>query len=122
MSQKMMFVAAAVGFAALIQAGEAKADPIDGLLIRKDTVLAKRTDSWKFVFRGDEVTRVRVAGDGDTCLELRVYDENKILVAQDTIGMGDRRQVMIRPKWTGKFTLQIRNLGLVPNAYVLVAD
>ena len=118
---RMMFVTV-VGFAALVGATESKADPIQGKIVKVDTVQSRHVDSWKFGLRGTETTRIQLAGDGDTCLELRVFDENGNLVASDTVGMGDRRGVLVHPKWTGKFLIQIRNLGHMPNHYVLVLD
>lgn len=98
------------------------ADPVPGKLVQKDVVQANSTDSYTVKLRSDEPTRIRLSGDGDTCLELRVYDENGNLVASDTRGFGDDREVTITPKWTGKFTVKIRNLGFVYNRYVLVLD
>ena len=106
----------------LAAAGFAPADPVGGPKVAKDTVQANGTDAYTVAFRANEVTRVRLTGDGDTCLELRVYDENGNLVAGDTAGFGDARQVLITPKWTGKFTIKIRNIGNVYNRYTLITD
>jgi hypothetical protein len=112
----------AVGLAALVGSTAVKADPVGGRIGKVDSVLPGHTDRWKFMLHADEVTRIRLVGDGDTGLELRVYDENKNLVVADTVGFGDRRQVLVRPRWIGKFSVEIRNLGAVSNRYALVLD
>jgi hypothetical protein len=120
---KAMCVAVVASFALLAgTTGVAQADPTVGRIIKVDNVKAGQTDVWTFRLRGDEVTRIRLAGDGDTCLELRVYDENGNLIASDTYGLGDRREVMVRPFWTGPFKVCIKNLGPVSNNYVLMLD
>lgn len=102
--------------------GGVQADPVGGKIVRIDNVKANDTDIWTFHLRGGEVTRIRLAGDGDTCLELRVYDENGNLIGSDTLGYHDVRQVSIRPYWTGPFQIKIRNVGRGSNTYVLALD
>ena len=99
----------------------ASADPVNPFR-RVETVPANTTDVYTSTLRGGEVTRIRVQGDGDTCLELRVYDENGNLIASDTLGGGDRREVQLIPKWTGSFKIKVKNLGSIGNRYVIVAD
>lgn len=100
----------------------AKADPVGGTQIASYVVKGNTNDVYNVKLRGGEQTRIRISGDGDTCLELRVYDENGNLVASDTQGFGDDRGVLITPKWTGMFTVKIRNLGSVGNKYVIKMD
>lgn len=96
------------------------ADPAGGSKGGVTTVKAHSTDVYEVVFRGGEATEIAISGDGDTCLELRVYDENGRLVASDTFGGGDDRHVVVRPKWTGEFTVKVKNLGPVSNQYAIV--
>ncbi len=100
----------------------ASADPVGGSIVKSYTVEARSTDTLTVTLRGGETTRIRLSGDGDTCLELRVYDENGNLVASDTVGLGDDREVFVRPKWTGKFSIKVANLGTVYNRYVIALD
>ena len=88
----------------LLTATPVKADPVPGKIIHPDEVKANSTDSFTVRLRGEETTRVLLSGDGDTCLELRVYDENGNLVASDTRGGGDDRMVLITPRWTGSLS------------------
>jgi hypothetical protein len=102
--------------------GMAQAGPQGGRKVIRDEVNPVSTDTWTFVLRGNQATRIRLSGDGDTCLELRVYDQNGNLVAADTLGFGDDRQVFVTPRWTGPFKIKITNLGAVSNSYILVLD
>jgi hypothetical protein len=83
----------------------------------RDTVRSRATDSYRITFRGGEPARVMVSGDGDSDLDLFVYDENGNLVCKDDDGT-DQMICAWNPRWTGPFTIRIRNLGIV-NEYVL---
>jgi len=106
----------------MLAAGTTMADPLGGTIGGKYVAKAHTTDVFTVKLMGQETTRIRLVGDGDTCLELRVYDENGFLVATDTLGFSDIRQVYIKPKWTGKFRIEVSNIGSLPNQYVLVLD
>ena len=79
------------------------------------------TDSYTISFRGGEVAAIVVSGDGDTDLDLYVYDQNGNLIAADDDNSDD---CLIRfiPKWTGPFTVRVRNRGWVYNQYVLATN
>ena len=84
----------------------------------EECVLAHSTDTYRVTFTGGEEAMVMVIGDGDTDLDLYIYDENGNLIESDT----DRSDTMIctwTPKWTGKFTIKIKNLGSVRNYYTM---
>lgn len=83
-----------------------------------DTVRAHSTDSYSIRFRGGESAIVTVSGDGDTDLDLYVYDENGNLIDSDT-DRTDQCICTFNPRWTGPFTIRIKNLGNVYNRYVL---
>jgi hypothetical protein len=100
----------------------ASADPTFGDIAKIDVVGAMRTDIYTVAFNANELTRIRVNGDGDTCLELRVYDQFGNLVRADTLGLGDDREVIVTPRWTGKFRIEVRNIGFVSNRYLFRVD
>jgi hypothetical protein len=77
---------------------------------------AYSTDVFVVHFYGDEPAAVSVVGDGDTDLDLYVYDENGYLIGSDT-DPTDRCLVLFRPRWTGAFRIEVRNLGSVYNEY-----
>ena len=72
-------------------------------------------------FRAGERAWVMLKGDGDTDLDLYVYDANDREVARDDDST-DRCVVSWTPKWTGRFTIVVRNRGIVYNRYVLVTN
>ncbi len=80
------------------------------------SVSAKDTDVWTVTFRGGSRAMVVVNGDGDTDLDLYVYDENGNLMGKD-IDYSDYCVVSWTPRWTGPFTVKIINRGNVYNRY-----
>lgn len=86
-----------------------------------DRVEANTTDTYTIRFRGGEEACVIVCGDGDTDLDLYVYDENGNLVDSDTDAT-DACVAVWNPKWTGPFTIKIKNLGNVYNRYSLTVN
>ncbi|MES2681893.1 MAG: hypothetical protein V4650_00090 [Pseudomonadota bacterium] len=83
------------------------------------TVDARSTDSYQVTFRGGEMAGVIVKGDGDTDLDLYVYDENGNRICADA----DTTDTMVcrwNPSWTGSFTIRVANLGNVYNQYTII--
>jgi hypothetical protein len=92
-----------------------------GAIIHYDRVRARRTDVYQIVFRGRELAEICVVGDGDTDLDLYVYDEGGNLLCSDT-DYTDRNYCSWTPRWTGSFEIEIENLGGVYNDYRLVTN
>ncbi len=69
-------------------------------------------------FEGCETVQVFLAGDHDTDLDLYVFDEDGNLIASDTDAT-DTCFVSWTPKWTGCFTVVVRNRGGVYNRYTI---
>lgn len=86
-----------------------------------DSVNARSTDTYRISFRGGERACVIVSGDGDTDLDLYVYDENGNLVGKD-VDNTDDCVVVWNPRWTGPFTIKIKNLGNVYNRYAMMVN
>lgn len=72
-------------------------------------------------FRGEQLARVVIVGDGDTDLDLFVYDENGNLIRSD-IRVTDFVHVEWTPRWTGEFRIEVVNHGNVWNRYVMVTN
>lgn len=66
--------------------------------------------------RGGELAEVAIVGDGDTDLDLFVYDENWNVICAET-GFSDREYCRWTPRWTGQFRIVVRNHGAVYNEY-----
>lgn len=94
---------------------------VGGPLRTSDRVLAGYTDTWTIRFRGGEQAYILVSGDGDTDLDLYVYDENGNLIDSDT-DRSDDCIATFTPRWTGAFKVRIKNLGNVYNNYILVTN
>lgn len=114
---------------ALLDAEAAKPIPASGgtlgvqgrPILHKDTVKARTNDDFILTFIGGEVARVVVFGDGDTNLDLYIFDENGNQIVKDTDGT-DRCVVEWAPKWTGPFRVRIVNLGNIANQYALATN
>lgn len=75
------------------------------------------TDQFVIKFEGGEQAAVAISGDGDSTLDLYVYDENDNRVCA-AVGRGDDAVCRWYPKWTGPFTVRVVNRG-VANEYRL---
>ena len=86
-----------------------------------DEVRAHATDVYHVVFRRGQQAHVGISGDGDTDLDLFIYDENSNLICSRT-GPTDDEDCYFNPRWTGPFTIKVRNLGGVYNEYMLLTN
>lgn len=84
----------------------------------KTYVKANGTDVYRITFRAGETAVVTAIGDGDTDLDLYVYDENGNLIEKDA-DYTDDCVVTFTPKWTGVFVIKVVNRGNVYNNYIL---
>lgn len=82
----------------------------------RELVLSGATDRYQVTFRGGEPAAFAVSGDGDSDLDLYVYDENGNLICKDEDNTDDAL-CRWEPKWTGLFVIRIKNRG-VANQYV----
>lgn len=116
------FLGLALGVAALSTAAPASATMIGGPRVEHyDTVKPLTTDVYHLTFRGGELARVGVVGDGKTDIDLYIYDENNNLIASDD----DNTSTCIAewtPRWTGSFTVKIRNRGRLSSSYALLTN
>jgi hypothetical protein len=85
------------------------------------TVKARSSVNYTMTFRGGERAEIAVVGDGATDLDLYVYDENGNLIVCDE-GPTDRCFVRWTPRWTGRFRIEVRNLGSTWNRYALATN
>lgn len=72
-------------------------------------------------FVADQLAEVLVSGDGDTDLDLYVYDSNNNLIASDT-DYSDDCYVRWVPAWSGRYTIRIVNRGPVYNRFVILTN
>lgn len=86
-----------------------------------EVVRAHSTDRYTISFRAGQTAEVGVSGDGDTDLDLYVYDSNGNLIAKDD-DYTDTCYVSWTPRWTGNFTIKVVNRGGVANRYVILTN
>jgi len=87
----------------------------------KTRVNAYATDVYTIRFWGDEFAEVALMGDGDTDLDLYIYDENGNLVAKD-LSSTDACYCCWFPSRTAVYIIKVKNLGGVYNRYHLATN
>jgi hypothetical protein len=85
------------------------------------SVSANSVDVFTIRFRGYESAIVALRGDGDTDLDLYIYDDNGNLVARDD-DYTDGCVASWTPRYTGVFTIRVKNRGSVYNRYTLATN
>ena len=106
---------------ALLASPSANAGTLTGGSFTSETVLSHSTDHYVIPFVGGEYARIALSGDGDTDLDIRVYDESGNLI-KESLSTGDDEIVGWVPAWTGRYLVEVSNLGDVYNNYVLVTN
>ena len=99
----------------------AEAGHIRGPQVGNARCQAHSTVTYYETFRGGEMARVAIHGDGDTDLDLFVYDMNGRLVASAT-GTSDREMVQWFVPTDGTYRIVVRNLGNVYNQYGMATN
>ena len=94
---------------------------VGGPKSREYRVFANSTDTYVVRFYANEPATVVVSGDGDSDLDLYIYDENGNLIAKDA-DYSDDCIVTWNPKWTGDFVIKVVNRGNVYNHYVIATN
>lgn len=106
---------AAIGFAGASLTAAAGTLTAAGLS-KTEVVRARTTDIFHVQFRGGEVAAVAISGDGDTDLDLYVFDRNGNQICRSTRS-GDDEGCRWTPAWTGTFRIEVKNLGNIANRY-----
>jgi hypothetical protein len=78
-------------------------------------------DNYDISFIEGELAEIAILGDGDTDLDLYVYDSNGNLIGQDE-DYTDRCYVSWVPKWTGRYKVKIVNRGPILNNYIMLTN
>jgi hypothetical protein len=85
------------------------------------SVKARSTDQFTIAFTAGRLAEIALSGDGDTDLDLYVYDANNNPIASSE-DYSDDCYVSWVPRWTGNFIIKVVNRGNVFNRYVLVTN
>ena len=86
-----------------------------------DSVNGNSTDTYQISFIANYLAEIVVSGDGDTDLDLYVYDSNGNLIVCDE-DYSDNCYVSWVPKWTGRFIVKVVNRGPLYNRYVILTN
>lgn len=86
-----------------------------------DTVNGNSIDTYQISFIANYLAEIAVSGDGDTDLDLFVYDSNGNLIAKDD-DYSDDCYVSWVPLWTGRYIVKIVNQGPLYNRYVIMTN
>jgi hypothetical protein len=109
-------VAAAEAVARLLE--ETKRGPVGGPIVGEYVVPAYSINTHRVTMRGDELWIVAISGDGDTRLDLEIYDEDGNFITADS-GPGDDKVCRGVPLRTGLFFIRVINRGPVANRYLI---
>ena len=85
------------------------------------SVKANDWGSCLVAFVAGELAEVAAIGDGDTDLDLYIYDSNGNLIAKDD-DYTDRCYVSWVPRWTGNYIVKVVNRGGVYNNFILATN
>jgi hypothetical protein len=85
------------------------------------SVNARSTDRFTVAFTAGRLAEIAISGDGDTDLDLYVYDSNNNLIASSE-DYSDDCYVSWVPRWTGNFSIRVVNRGNVFNRYQLLTN
>jgi hypothetical protein len=105
----------------LEKAGSTSRGAVGGPKYGTYKVAAGGTDSFTIKFFANERASIAVSGDGDTDLDLYVYDENGNLLVSDN-DYSDDCIVNWTPLWTGQFYVKVVNRGNVYNRYEIATN
>ena len=84
-------------------------------------IYGNSNDYYDISFIEGYLAEIVVRGDGDTDLDLYVFDSSAHLIAKDD-DYTDRCYVSWVPLWTGRYTIKIVNRGPIMNNYHLLTN
>jgi hypothetical protein len=113
-----MRVVLATTAACAIAAGLAFAGGLDGPMRSTRVIPGNGTHVHQALFQGGQQAIVIVSGDGDSDLDLRVYDGNNNVVCEDDDDT-DLAMCSWTPYYSANYRLRIRNIGETANRYWL---
>ena len=94
---------------------------VNGPKYTVEVVAPGATDTYTVSFVKDYIAEVGVSGDGDTDLDLYVFDSNGNLIVADA-DYSDDCYVSWIPAWTGSYKIMVVNRGPVANRYVILTN
>jgi len=96
-------------------------DTVSGPKYLYDKIGADGQITYTLAFEANKLAEILVCGDGDTNLDLYVYDQNNSLIVCDE-GYTDDCYVRFVPKYTVNFNIVVKNRGQVYNKFELLVN
>jgi len=87
----------------------------------RDVASGQGTVTYRIAFRANEWAEIYVSGNGASILDIFVYDENGNLIESSDVNTYDAYVSWI-PKWTGSYSVVVKNWGNAANRFVLVTN
>jgi hypothetical protein len=101
-----------------VQSADFTRGAVDGASAICDRVLGGATNQYSVKFYGGESVTVIVAGDGNTDLDLQIFDSNGTLIGSDA-GNSSESIITWLPNKTETFTIKVVNKGKIQNDYII---
>lgn len=98
--------------------GTVYAGAVDGPLTHRDTINPYDSDRYSIVFERERRARIDIVGDSSSDIDCYVYDSEGNLIDQDS-DFTDHCILSWTPRWTGKYSVVIKNRGSKYNEYRL---
>lgn len=96
------------------------ADPVGGERFQYDRVCAWSSNTYSVEVWGQETTGITICGDGDTDLDLYVYDScGRLIVSAESYS--DLETVYVRAAYRDTLTIKVVNRGGVYNEFSIRA-
>ena len=99
----------------------AKRGAVHGPISHTDRVRGNTNDVYTITFKGAEVARIATIGDGEADIDLVVFDENGNLI-KESVNRSSACIVEWTPRWTGPFTVKVKNVDKKGSAYLLLTN
>lgn len=97
------------------------ANPVGGTVSSTFTIRPGQIKYMEVFLKGRELTRIRVAGDGDGDIDCAVFSPRQNLVAVDNDST-DSCLLMVEPEQTEEYKIVVKNNGERTTLVQLVAD
>jgi len=94
---------------------------VGGPQIHSDRLLSRSSHSYQFTFQGRKKASVAVVGDGETDLDMYIYDEAGKLVGLSDTGWDDELMYW-KVNAATKYRVEVRNVGSVYNDYTIITN
>jgi len=102
------------------EGGRPEESPPQELRVAESCVPAGKMEVWNLAYPGEDYALVSIAGDGDTDLDLYVFDSEKLIDASQSAT--DVESIVWWVRVGGTFRIVVENLGRVANCYVLISS